>query len=462
MTIQKSWRLRLTNITAFSYLGKEFFWVILGEGTSVVGSVVGLRLLTDYLSPAVFGEIALVMTIAVLVNQTILGPLAGAALRFLSPAEEASSTGDYLHALQSMIVRVSGFTLLAVAAVSLGLFLWQRLDWVFFLISAITYALLTGFAQILNGMQNALRQRKIVAWHSAMGQWLQVGLVLTAVIYFGPTSRSAMIGYVAAAFLILPSQMYFFRRKVLTLPGMATPASQPDTQTALWRRKLRDYALPFAGWGIFTWAQMSSDRWSLQASGSTSEVGYYAVLYRLGYYPITLATGLVIQLISPILFQKAGDATDENRMKATLRVNQGLTTAAFSVTLIAVMLAYFLHPLLFRVLVSSEYRSISWLLPWIMLAGGLFATGQVATISLLSEVNTKRLLPPKIGTAVLATALNFAAAFLYGLPGVIFAGVISGAVYVVWILALIRQNNRQTRRLTSQKAQDALQTEEDK
>ncbi|MBK8988623.1 MAG: lipopolysaccharide biosynthesis protein [Chloroflexi bacterium] len=442
MTDRKTYPPQWFKFSIFSRLGKEFSWILVGQGAAILGGLIGLRWLTDVLSPTTFGEIALIMTIATLVNQIILGPLAGAALRFLSPAEEDQSTAAYLRALWSLIGQVSLWTVLATAVISSGLALFGRTNWAFFLVSAMVYALFTGYNQILNGMQNALRQRKIVAWHAALGQWLQVALVLLAVIRLGPTSGNAMLGYAAAAFLVLPSQTYFFRRKVLTLPGMQ---NQPTALAVYgWRRKLRDYALPISGWGVFTWVQMSSDRWALQISASTSSVGYFAVLYRLGYYPITLVTTLVTQLITPILFQKAGDATDASRMKTTTQVNQWLTAAALAVTVLGTGLAYFLHGPIFNVLVAAEYRAISWLLPWIILGGGLFATGQVATISLLSEANTKRLIAPKIGTAVCATSLNFAAAHFYGLPGVIFAGVVSGVVYIIWILALVRHNGRET------------------
>jgi len=440
MSHHKSYPVRRLNFTILSRLGQEFTWILVGQAATVIGGLVGLRLLTDYLSPATFGEIALIMTIATLVNQTILGPLAGAALRFLSPAEEERTTYAYLQALWQLVLKVSLWTLLATGLLGVGLAVYGRLDWSFYLVSAIIYALFTGYNQTLNGLQNALRQRKVVAWHAALGQWLQVGLVLLAVVWLGPTSGNAMMGYALAAFLVLPSQTYFFRRKVLTLPGMQ---NQPTTLTVHgWRRKLRDYALPISGWGVFTWGQMSSDRWALQISASTSNVGYFAVLYRLGYYPITLITGLVTQLITPILFQKAGDATDASRMQTAVRVNQWLTLASLAITAVATVLAYFLHGPIFSILVAPEYRDISWLLPWIILTGGLFATGQIATISLLSEANTRRLIAPKIGTAVFATALNFAAAHWYGLAGVIFAGVISGLVYVVWIVALTRRNGR--------------------
>jgi hypothetical protein len=43
--------------------------------------------------------------------------------------------------------------------------------------------------------------------------------------------------------------------------------------------------------GLFTWLQLASDRWALNAFTSVADVGGYAVLYRMGYAPFLLSVG---------------------------------------------------------------------------------------------------------------------------------------------------------------------------
>lgn len=445
----KSFFARLPYFSRFSHLGKEFIWISLGEATSVAASLIGLRLLTNYLSPATFGEIALILTLATLVNQLLFGPLAGATLRFLSPAQEGGNIRAYLEATRRLTTQVTLIVAAFTAVFAIGLLLFGHTDWLFYLVTAVLYALFTGYNLILNGMQSAMRQRKVVAWHTAIGQVLQTIFVLTAVIFWGPTSYAAMLGYLAAAACILPSQFYFFRRKILSLAQEEAITTTQTEDARLWHDKMKVYALPFVGWGTFTWAQMSSDRWALQMATSTSEVGYFAILYRLGYYPLSLLTSLVIQLLTPVLFQKAGDASDQQRMKTTYQANQLLVKISLGTTAVAVVAAYFLHNFIFSLFVAPEYGIVSWLLPWMVLAGGLFATGQIATIGLLSETETKMLLAPKIGTAVFGTALNFAAAYFWGLPGVVWSVSFTAAVYVCWILFLARQRHKKRQATTT-------------
>ena len=62
----------------------EFFWVILGQLTSAVGSLAAVRLLTAYLDAEAYGKFALGSTIALLVNQSLFGPLTNACVRYWS------------------------------------------------------------------------------------------------------------------------------------------------------------------------------------------------------------------------------------------------------------------------------------------------------------------------------------------------------------------------------------------
>ena len=56
----------------------------------------------------------------------------------------------------------------------------------------------------------------------------------------------------------------------------------------------------FSSWGIFTWAQQSSDRWSLGLFTTKNVVGEYGVIFQLTYASIGIITNLIITLLGPI------------------------------------------------------------------------------------------------------------------------------------------------------------------
>jgi O-antigen/teichoic acid export membrane protein len=202
---------------------------------------------------------------------------------------------------------------------------------------------------------------------------------------------------------------------------------------------MRGYAWPFAAWGIFTWAQMASDRWSLQAKGGTSDVGLYAVLYQLGYYPMTLLSSFLVQLVLPVLFSRAGDGTDPDRMAQSHRLNRVLLLSSIGLVLAGVSLAFLFHREILSLLAAPGYRTVSPLLPMMVLSGGLFAAAQIAVLSLLSGFNSRFLMAPKIVTALVGVLLNFAGAFWLGLSGVVYAGVATSSIYLVWVWFLVKR-----------------------
>jgi O-antigen/teichoic acid export membrane protein len=418
-------------------LGGELFWVGLGQAIAALGAVVGVRLLTGVLPPHVYGELALGMTIATLVQQTILSPLSGASLRFFAPAREANQLRYYFHGVSKLLSQGTVLLVTVAGALSMGLWISGHGKWLGLTISAFLFALLSGYSSVLDGMQNAARQRVVVAWHGGLASWLRFLTAVALIGVLGAFSQVAMFGYALASVVVLGSQFWFFRRQIYSLTTVQPTIVSSDYES--WTKQMRNYAWPFATWGLFTWAQMASDRWALQMFTTTSDVGMYAVLYQLGYYPITLLSVLVMQLITPVLFSQGGDGSDSARMQSVRRLNNLLILGTLFLTVLGTLSVFLFHQLIFLLLVAPEYHGISFLLPWMVLSGGIFASGQVASLLLMTNVNTQHLIAPKIVTALLGVVLNFVGAYALGLQGVVFVNLLFSVVYCMWILHLTQK-----------------------
>jgi len=130
-----------------------------------------------------------------------------------------------------------------------------------------------------------------------------------------------------ATVVVLGSQYLFFRPIIQAASvEVKTPRGLPDT----WQARIIRYSWPFTTWGVFTWFQLASDRWALNLFASSSAVGFFAVLYQLGYYPVTLLTGMLVTLVSPILFERSGNADDEQRLSHASRLNMRILSLVFS------------------------------------------------------------------------------------------------------------------------------------
>ena len=410
-------------------LSMEGGWIVAGQIATVAGALVLVRVLTEYLAPAQYGQLALGLTVAGLVNQVVMGGVGVGIGRYYAIAVEKQDLGGYLHATRYLLAYATA------AVVAIGLILMASLywlgysQWIGLAAVVLIFSILNGYNASLNSVQNAARQRAIVAMHSGLNAWLKIGLAVGALFWLGASSITVVIGYVFAILLVTLSQLYFFRRTVSQKASVAT-------QQRSWKSEIWRYSWPFSLFGIFTWMQLVSDRWSLQAFASTEDVGRYAVVFQLGYAPIAMLLGMAMSFIGPILYQRSGDATDNIRNKNVHRLSWLVTASALLVTAVAFIMALVMHEWIFRILVASEYRGISYLLPWVILAGGLFACGQMISLKLMSEMKTQTLLVPKIVTALFGVACNVVGASIAGMHGVVMALIAFSTVYLIWMLLI--------------------------
>jgi O-antigen/teichoic acid export membrane protein len=146
-----------------------------------------------------------------------------------------------------------------------------------------------------------------------------------------------------------------------------------------------------------------------------------------------MISGLVTTLVAPILFQRSGDATNVSRNNNVFRQTWIIATTALATTIAASLLVGFFHEVIFKALVGNEYRSVSYLLPWMTLANNLFATGQILSLKLMSDLNTQALVWPKIATSVVGAILCFGCRYIWGLIGAVAAAVTFSVLQLVWL-----------------------------
>ncbi len=404
-----------------------------GQAVAILGAVVGVRLLTEALDPNAYGELMLGLTLATLVNQTLLGgPLGAGISRFFALASEKSALPGYAHA--ALVLAGMG----ALAAVLLGAAivgaLWASGQgaWVPLAAAALAYALLAGFVAVASAVQTAARRRAVVALHRSAETWLRFALAAALAWGLGGSSTAAMVGYALALALVLGSQLIFLRR--LT-PGFDRHAA------ARWRRDIGAYSWPFMTWGVVAWLQLASDRWALQLLDSTHALGLFGVVYQLGFYPMTLAAGVVVQFIVPFVYQFAGDGTEAPRMARAEALSGHIAAGTLLLTAVAVAVAMVFHGAIFRLFVAEQFRSVSYLFPWMVAAGGLFAAGQALSLTLLARLDTRALIAPKTVVALGAVAMNFAGVYWAGVAGVVSANLVAYLVYLGWMALLARRGD---------------------
>lgn len=404
----------------------ESAWIVIGQIAVVAGSLILVRVLTEHLDPTQYGRLALALTLGTLIGQVAFSGAMPGIMRYYAIAVEKGEASEYLQAARRMMGYGTLVALVLSVLLLSGLHLFGKGDMLVLAGMTIIFTILGNFNTGQSMIQNAARQRKIVAFHGSLDAWLRVLFVAALLAWLGGGAELVLVAYIASLLLVLASQAIFIRR---LMPLQAQCSAESNT----WSAQIWQYSKPFAYFNVFTWIQASSDRWALDTFTSAHEIGLYAVLLQLGYTPIGIVTGLMMTLVGPILFQRSGNTDDSHRNANAHKLAWQITFIALLSTLIVCIFAYLIHGWIFQILVADQYQSVSYLLPWMILAGGLFAAGQMLSLKLMSDLNTRAMVWPKIITSLLGALLSFSGAYFAGLPGVVCAVVMFSVLQFLWL-----------------------------
>lgn len=413
----------------------EGAWIVLGQTLIVVAGVVSVPILTGRLEPAIYGQLALALTINQLFNQVVVGGVTQSLARYFPVAAERGDIAAFLAAMYRMLagatacLPVLGGAAAAVACVNAG-------DGVAGLVLATSlYATLAAWNTAMNGVHNAARRRRTVAVNQCADSWLRLALAVVAMELTDGNAVAVLLGYTVSSGFVLVSQLMALRRTAASADARYSRDRKTRTETA-WTKTMWCFAWPVSAWGIFSWLQQSSDKWSLAALGTQEDVGHYAVLYQLGYGPMNIFGNLMLTFLAPVLFARSGDGSNKRRGADAAKALWWVALLCLVSTTLAFVVLQLVGDDVFHHVVAERYWSIASLLPWMALAGGLFATGQVLSLKPMSDGSSKRLLVPKIVTGCIGFAMNAAGAALAGIEGVVFAVVSFAVVYTLWMAVI--------------------------
>lgn len=418
-------------MTRIKRLAKEGSWIIFGQISSAIASLVLVRILTEHLDPSQYGQLALALTLGTLVCQIAFSGSMPGIMRYYTIAAEKGQASEYLLATRHMMAYGTFIALGLSGLLLFSLPLFGKSDMLMLTCMTIIFSLLSNYNATQSMIQNAARQRLTVALHGSMDSWVRVLIALAFLTLWGNSATMVVVAYIVSLLLVLMSQAIFIQRLI---PGKVTRTAK----SRRWADKIWEYSKPFVYFNTFTWVQASSDRWALDVFGTPQDVGLYTVLLQLGFTPIAIFIGLISTLIAPILFQRSGDTVDPSRNIEAHKLAWQITAIILLCTLIACLFASLLHGWIFRLLVAEQYYPISYLLPWMVLASGFFSAGQMLSLKLMSELKTKAMVLPKIATSLLGALLSFSGAYLAGSKGVVYGAITFSILQLLWLAWLSR------------------------
>ena len=418
---------------------KEFSWIGIGQIITIIGALFGVRILTSFLSPDQYGELALGMTVGTCIYTIFLGPISNGISRYYSLANRKNDTLNYLKAIKKIIFLIC-LLIFILFIISLLIYVSTGYSkWLWFLIASLIFGLFSSFSDIFNGIQNSTRNRSVVAFYKSLSTWLRFILAAIFMSFFGISSTSAMFGQASSMVLIFILQLYFFKYQ-LKKKEYLKPLNK-KSQLA-WQSLISSFSWPYTSWAVLSWLSKSADKWGLELFSGNEAVGFFAILYQLGFYPMSLIIALITSYLTPIYYDQAGDG--KNKLKLRNLYSFGFRTfyIIFLILLIPVIISFNYHEIIFKLFVDLQYHSVSYLLGPMMLSALINQSTNLISLLIAANNNIKSLIIPNNVSHFLGIIAYFLGAYYGGLNGIIIASLINSSLFLIWYIILVNRQNK--------------------
>lgn len=358
---------------------------------SIIG-LVGIRVLTELVPPPVFGEANLWLGVVALWGNIFLTPFTSTQVKYHTEYRKSELA-------EAFTAQISKWTIAAALASGvIGIWAYALVNWA--VDRSINLALLLVLLAILT--TNAIRNLRLNRLNAERHQgryaaWLACEAVLAIVVtalclWFSPTLVSFLVGQWAGIGLGL--LVFGFMFYPPGAAGKTTALGAPQQRTV--RERVRRYGMPFAAFSVLGWLSHQADRYVLAAFASLAPVGLYAAAFSLGSRPMLLASGVLGDLLRPVLF----DAENLGDRKKSERVFMVWLASNATVGLLIVAGYWLLGEWIISLLLAEEYRSGAHaILMWVSVAYTLYGLTQVFENRMFSVGASRTLLIPQIAGA---------------------------------------------------------------
>ena len=401
----------------------DAFWALFGQLLSACALLAGTRLLTELVTPDIYGQVALLSGFVALGVAVFSYPFICAGMRILP---ECLNKGEHA-ALYGVVTRLTvRATALAVALLVLGGVAYSYLGQANSLPFMLAGVLLVVTVRRELGIQLLIGERKqrgASLWQttdSILRPLLAIGLVW----WGGQKVEWVLLGYILASTVSNAAWS-------LAL-GAKPDKNRPLIITRNFRADVWAYALPLIPVELIFWVNGLGDRYVIGYLMTAAEVGLYAATYMIINEAFNRSAMVLLRTFQPVYFQSCS----ENRIKEGFRILWIWIGSVVTVGIIGVSLVLITKDWVASVLLAKSYHSAVELMPAIAIGCALHALGTVAAQPLLANKRTRLLLLGRICGAVTAAISIPLMVKNYGLLGAAMANPIYFGVEAL-VLAML-------------------------
>jgi O-antigen/teichoic acid export membrane protein len=408
-------------------LVSDGIWVAAGQFGVAAGLLIGTRILTELLPPAVFGMVSLLIGASTLGATLLCTPLLQALLRFYPDAVQARRIGALRRDVLVPLSRGTAVLVVLLLATGLVYSQWRDVPFRAFLVLA-GLALVDVMRNFELALLGAARRQRTTAIWLAADTWARILLAIGAVKVLGLTAQAVLLGYFAGSILTFVVARAFVRRE-----GADDLAGTDANDDHPLRREVYQYALPLVPLALVGWVSSLSDRYVVAGLLGLEEAGIYAAAYGLLNRPVAVGASIFLTTLRPIYFQHAASGAIEKEQRL---LNQWLLSLGAALSF-GVGFVFLFRRQIAGLLLGPAYQSTADLLPWLAFGFALLALSQVYNMVSLARKKSWAVSLSELAGALSSIAATIPLTRAYGLRGTALAVPIYYGVQLIaaWVLS---------------------------
>lgn len=376
----------------------------------MLGALIVLKLMTNYLGSQQFGLYSLVLSIMALVAVLPYNSIAQALNRYYSIYQHKKQTEQLLFVYLKYFLYISGFYFIVFFVTTLFLNIELSLAGLVFLLvlSEVTKTL-------MKGVLNSARSRKEVAISSVSEFTLKI--VSVYLLYQNDllSLKVAIFVFILANFA---SILASYKRSVFKF-------SKPiEKKQKLIFKRLLLFSAPLILWGFFGWARDMSNRWYLEWYVDTESVAIYTVLTSVAMIYPTVIQSLVSAYYVPILYQR------ENERKGSVAQFMNRLAIVFMLCLTPFLFLLDKFSVELIVLFSSNfYAGYSHYLVYMVFVYAMYVLSSTMAIEVFAAKKTSYLIFPNIFPGLVSMVVGYIFIKEQGFDGAIISYFVTYSVF---------------------------------
>ncbi|WP_374089800.1 lipopolysaccharide biosynthesis protein [Methylomicrobium lacus] len=399
----------------------EAFWALFGQLASALALLAGTRILTEQVTPAVYGQVALLNGFVALGVAVFSYPFICAGMRMLPECQNPGERAALYKGVTSLAARS---TALAIVLLMIGSAVYSYLthaDMGLFMLAGILLAV-TVRREL--GIQLLIGERKQrgASLRQTCDSILRPLLAILLVGWGGAKVEWVLLGYILASWV--SSMTWWSKADKNPRPRIAR-----HVKSEVWA-----YALPLIPMELLFWVNGLADRYVIGYMLTAAEVGLYAATYTLVNEAFNRSAMVLLRIFQPVYFQHCS----QNQLKEGFALLWTWIACVVALGLIGVSLLLVMKDWVAAWVLAKSYHSAVELMPAIAVGCALHALGTVVAQPLLAKKCTRLLLCGRICGALTAAISIPLMVKNFGLAGAAMANPIYFGVEALVLAMLAR------------------------